>query len=146
MSQGLVQRKLRDAEKKANDLRQRLQEIDRELGAMTPAEAADPWRRELKAEKLGILPRYRRAKANVKNLRIRLNSLPAEEELLPGVPVVEDVEEHNVLLGAYEVLSHLVDRHKSESTLPLEESDIEKAEDFLAWWEHGNIENLSETG
>lgn len=99
---------------------------------------------ELKAEKQDLLPRYRGAKANVKNLRIRLNSLPLEEELLPGVPVVDDVEAHNVLLGAYEALSRLVIVGVPGSGIT--EADVEKAQDFIAWWEFHHSDLPAKTG
>lgn len=68
-----LQQKLERAEKQQAELLESMNAVDRELAGLQPS---DSKRAELKAKKAEMLPRYRGAKQNAKDLRRLINSMP----------------------------------------------------------------------
>ena len=117
--------KLETAEKKMQDLLEEMNAIDVALSKLTPA---DPARAELKAKKSEILPRYRGAKAHVKDLR-RLASIAGNDSEKPAKPSPRVVE-GGLLNEAYEILSHLADLY-ADDQLALERDDSNRINKWL---------------
>lgn len=95
------------AEKKQADYLERIQEIDKILSGLTPA---DPRRLPLKAEKADTLPRYRGAKSHAKTLRRTWNSHP--DSLRQG--------------EATEVVAKLIRDHNAQEEDEVEDVDSEE--------------------
>lgn len=120
--------KLADTEAKAARLLAEIQETDRQLSSMSPAE---PGRPALIAKKAEILPRYRGAKALVKDLRRALNStvpaIHAEPSSMgyfwPVTPAV--------MRELYTTLVSLVDRHHGDAGKMFSPEEAEAIDAFL---------------
>ena len=144
----VTEEQITEAEGKQAVLLTRIQDIDKELSALTPA---DPKRRELTAEKQEILPRYRGAKTHAKNLRRTWNSHPGSpRQDSPAEAMRQLIHQHDAqgeetvkvdpeeLMGRlYEVLADIAsDAHNGGQPIVIEEDDVEVIDDFLNWWEH----------
>lgn len=88
--------RLVEAEEKCSALLAEMNEIDRQLSGMTPA---DERRGPLKAKKADVLPRYRGAKEHVKSLRRQLFTIVtvAPPRTIPGPPTELLLELREVL-------------------------------------------------
>lgn len=74
--------RLKEAEAKAQGLLDELNEVEKRLSSLSPA---DPERVQLKNRKNDILPRYRGAKEHVKNLRRVVNSVSPMHKALDSL-------------------------------------------------------------
>lgn len=132
-----LQAKLTATEERAATLLAELNEIDRELGSLTPA---DPRRSELKGKRADVLSRYQGVKSTVKDLRRKINSAPGPKPQPVEVDalVVDDEPDDRVIGAVRSVLLRLVDeyRHHLDSActsvaVHLRPDDVETIEDFL---------------
>lgn len=120
--------KLSEAEKKAQSLLDELNEVERSLSTLSPA---DPQRVVLKQRKENILPRYRGAKENVKNLRRILSATGAIGTTKSLAPSPVPTKQQDLLMRLYETLSQVVDRfHEGESPI-VHAEDLPVIEEFL---------------
>jgi hypothetical protein len=121
--------KLETAEKKMQELLEEMNGIDVALSKLTPA---DPARAELKAKKNELLPRYRGAKAHVKDLR-RLVSIAGTESPKPAT----EGADNRLLEEAYKILAHLSDLYL-EDQLALERCDVDRITQWLGDYDEAN--------
>jgi len=126
----VTQEKIDEAVAKQEALLARMQEIDAQLGKMSPA---DPGKRALVSEKAEILPRYRGAKSHAKNLRRAYNSMADSARQVEHTleDVVEDVDQEEMLSKLYDAMGAVLSDH-----IELHEKDTEAITDFMNWWEH----------